>query len=94
MPSSDASMEGGITAGSTIPGDDPRNFKAANFNSYEDGTTSVQVEHSVEGFSRRFNLRLKDALALADILESTMEYASFRLEKRGFDLDKKDQLFK
>ncbi len=72
---------------------DPKNFTAANFNSYEDGSTSVQVEHSVEGFSRRFNLQLSDALRLAESLEATMEYASFRLENRGFDLDKKDQLF-
>ena len=76
-----------------IPGNDPQNFTAANFNSYEDGSTSVQVEHSVEGYSRRFNLKLADALELADSLEATLEYASFRLEKRGFDLDKKDQLF-
>jgi hypothetical protein len=78
---------------SFIQGNDPQNFTAANFNSYEDGSTSVQVEHSVEGYSRRFNLKLADALELANSLEATLEYASFRLEKRGFDLDKKDQLF-
>lgn len=72
---------------------DPQNFKAVNFNSYEDGTTSVQLEHAVQGFSRRFNLSLADALKLADSMAETLEYATFRLEKRDFDLEEKDKLF-
>lgn len=75
------------------PAKDPVDFVAVNFNSYENGSTSAQLEHSVKGYSRRFNLPLEDALKLADSLEATLEHASFKLEKRDFDKDKTDKLF-
>ncbi len=71
----------------------PQDLKAVNFNSYEDGTTSVQVEHSVRGFSRRFNLDLGEAQELAASLEATIEYATFRLENRENNPEVKDELF-
>lgn len=72
----------------------PKDFKAVNFNSYEDGTTSVQIEHSVAGFSRRFNLPLEDALELASSLEATVEFATFKLENRELDTKEKEKLFR
>lgn len=72
----------------------PQDFKAVNFNSYEDGSTSVQIEHSVKGFSRRFNLTLAEAQELAASLEATVEYATFRLENRDATPEAKDELFK
>jgi len=74
--------------------EDPRDFKAVNFNSYEDGTTSVQLEHAVAGFSRRFNLSMENAEKLAKSLEQTIEYARQRLEKRDLGSQSKDDLFK
>ena len=73
---------------------DPKDFKALNFNSYEDGSTSVQIEHSLKGFSRRFNLGLDEAVKLAKVMDSTLEYASFRLKNRDLKLDEKGELFK
>ncbi len=72
----------------------PQDFKAVNFNSYEDGTTSVQIEQSVRGFSRRFNLTLEEAQELSTSLESTIEYATFRLENRETNPEVKDELFR
>ena len=76
------------------PDKEALDFVAVNFNSYEDGSTSIQVEHSVKGYSRRFNLQVDQALKLADSLEATLEQASFRLEKREFDKEGVDSLFK
>jgi hypothetical protein len=73
---------------------DPRDFKAVNFNSYEDGSTSVQLEHAVAGFARRFNFSLEDAEKLSKSLDSTIEYAKTRLEKRDLGTESKDLLFK
>jgi hypothetical protein len=73
---------------------DPLDFKAMTFNSYEDGTTSVQIEHSVQGFSRRFNMDMVEAQDLASTLESTLQYATFRLENRETNPDVKDELFR
>lgn len=85
---------GGGTVTNALTGEvQPRDFRGVNFNSYEDGSTSIQIEHSVGGFSRRFNMWLPNALELADSLESTLEYATFRLENRDMGKDEVDQLF-
>ncbi|MCB1462184.1 MAG: hypothetical protein KDJ90_07095 [Nitratireductor sp.] len=93
-PSPEEEADAAPEAGAPIQEGDPKNFKAVNFNSYEDGSTSVQLEHAVQGFSRRFNLPLPEALKLADSLANTLKYATFRLEKRDFDMQEKDKLFK
>jgi hypothetical protein len=77
----------------TSKSEDPQDFKAVNFNSYEDGSTSIQIEHAVKGFSRRFNLSLENALKLADSLEATINGATSKLEKREYDTKEKDKLF-
>ena len=71
----------------------PRDYKAINFNSYEDASTSAQFEHSVRGYSRRFNLKLDEAMKLSDVLENTLELVARRLENRDSDTSKKDLLF-
>lgn len=73
--------------------EDPLDFISINFNSYEDGSTSAQVEHSVKGYSRRFNLPLEEALELAGSLEATLEHSSSKLERRQFDKEQTDKLF-
>ncbi len=90
---STAQSGGGMSSPNPAGSQDPTDFTAVNFNSYEDGTTSAQIEHTVQRFSRRFNLSLKNALMLANSLKSTIEYASFRLEKRDFDMEEKSKLF-
>lgn len=92
------SASGGEASGEAIPdaltgAGQPRDFKAVSFNSYEDGTTSIQIEHSIGGFSRRFNLWMANALELAENLQSVMDYATNRLENREIGTDEVDQLF-
>lgn len=72
---------------------EPLDFMAMTFNSYEDATTSVQFEHSVRGFSRRFNFTMGEAEQLAAKMDATMDYATGRLENRETDADAKSRLF-
>ena len=71
----------------------PKDFRAVNFNSYENGDTSVQIEHSVGGYSRRFNFTLDEALEFADFLENTVKVRSQQFENRELSDDEKEQLF-
>ena len=74
-------------------GETPADFMAVNFNSYESGETSVQIEHAVHGFSRRFNFFIAKGKELADILEATIKKAEFDLESRKFTQEQKSKLF-
>ena len=71
----------------------PKDFRAVNFNSYENGDTSVQIEHSVGGYSRRFNFTLDEALEFAAFLENTVKVRSEQFENRELSEDEKEQLF-
>jgi len=85
---------GGETAtGPEQPEAAPKDFRAVNFNSYENGDTSVQIEHSVGGYSRRFNFTLDEALEFADFLENTVKVRSEQFENRELSEDEKEQLF-
>ena len=71
----------------------PKDFRAVNFNSYENGDTSVQIEHSVGGYSRRFNFTLDEAMEFADFLENTVKVRSQQFENRELSEDEKEKLF-
>lgn len=71
----------------------PKDYRAVNFNSYENGETGVQIEHSVGGFSRRFNLTIDEAMELADFLENTLEVRSQQFETREMSDQEKEDLF-
>ncbi|RMF00395.1 MAG: hypothetical protein D6773_11500, partial [Alphaproteobacteria bacterium] len=95
-PGGNAQAGSGIeTARAAPPGgtEEPKDFIAVNFNSYEDGSTSAQIEHAIAGFSRRFNLTIDNALKLAKSTEATLDYATYRLEKRDLDFKEKSKLF-
>lgn len=70
-----------------------KDYRAVNFNSYENGFTSVQIEHSVGGYSRRFNFELDEALELADFLENTLKVRSQQFETRELSEQEKENLF-
>ena len=92
--SDDRQAEG--ATGNVLPGagqSEPLDFMAMTFNSYEDASTSLQFEHSVRGFSRRFNFAMAEAEQLAAKMEATMAYATGRLENRETDADAKSKLF-
>lgn len=83
----------GTAMGPEQPEAAPKDFRAVNFNSYENGDTSVQIEHSVGGYSRRFNFTLDEALEFADFLENTVKVRSEQFENRELSEDEKEQLF-
>lgn len=88
------SLGEGVGAAASARKSLPKDFRSVNFNSYETGDTGVQIEHSVAGFSRRFNLSIDEALELADFLEATVEVRSQEYETRGLSEEDKEQLFR
>ena len=70
-----------------------RELIAINFNSYEDGSTAVQVEEMIAGYPKRFNFAIQNGLELATYLHEVVKRSKQDFKAKRMSKKEKNELF-
>jgi len=79
----------GVVAGNP----ETKELIAVNFNSYEDGSTALQVEEMIAGYPKRFNFAIHNGLELASYLHAVVKRSKEDFKAKRMSKKEKSELF-